>query len=154
MFCTKPRQNLVTLSCLNWKHTHIVHYTTAKLLLHYYKTFTFKQRDKTFTFKQRDKTFTFKQREEKQRTEIWKDKKRKKKKARQWREGKEKELTEIRKRRRTQRSSPQWRQREQKRESHLCKKDCFCNTATVYVWLCGREKLLDFSIFLLCICKP
>ena len=39
---------------------------------------------------------------------------------RQWREGKEKELTERRKRRRTQRSSPQWRQREQKRERVTC----------------------------------
>ena len=47
------RQNWVTLSCLNWTHR----------TLHYCKTFTFKQRD------------------EKQRTEIWKDIKRKKKKT-------------------------------------------------------------------------
>ena len=58
------RQNWVTLCCLtiNWTHD----------ILHYCK---------TFTFKQKDKTFTFKQRYEKQRTEIWKDKKRKKKKT-------------------------------------------------------------------------
>ena len=49
------RQNWVTLSSLtlNWTHS----------ILHYCKTFTFRQRD------------------EKQRTEIWKDKKRKKKKT-------------------------------------------------------------------------
>ena len=38
------------------------------------------------------------------------------------------------------------------RESHLCKKDCFYKTATI--WPCGRDKVSDFSIFLLCTSKP
>ena len=39
------------------------------------------------------------------------------------------------------------RERERGRESHMCKKDCFYKTTIV--WPCGRDKVSDFSIFLL-----
>ena len=40
---------------------------------------------------------------------------------------------------------------ERERESHMCKKDCFRKTATV--WPCGRDEVSNFSIFLLCTSK-
>ena len=113
------RQNWVTLSCLtlNWTHS----------ILHYCK---------TFTFKQRDKTFTFKQRYEKQRIEIWKDKNRKKKKAkavarRRLRERivSLKEEKEECKGQVLNTHTHTHRQRERER-------DCFCKTTIV--WPCGR----------------
>ena len=42
-------------------------------------------------------------------------------------------------------------ERERERESHMCKKDCFRKTATV--WPCGRDEVSNFSIFLLCTSK-
>ena len=39
------------------------------------------------------------------------------------------------------------RERERERESHMCKKDCFYKTTIV--WPSGRDKVSNFSIFLL-----